>query len=206
MKKIIIKSFILFGLLSNFTSKKIIEIKNLNEVENIIIKELKIDKSDKNTIILLDSRILFYYEKSDYKKTDNKLNKKDYVKKKKSPILKNKEYKEIVENLILKLNNFYILKTGFQEEIKLINNTYEVFYLPIRQKQQEKDPVIIGKIIFDAFIRPEVIIYLINLYKKIQIKKIIYITNNKNINFDFSNKEEVVTIFLPKENIQNFKK
>ena len=196
----------LFGLFLNCTNKKIIEIQNLNEVENIITKELKINKDDKNTIILLDSRILFYYEKSNYKKTDNKLDKKKHEKKKKSPILKNQQYKEVAENLLFKLNNFYILKTGFQEDIKLINNTYEVFYLPIRQKQQEKDPVIMGKIIFDAFIRPEIIIYLINLYKKIQIKKVIYITNNKNINFEFLNKEEVVIIFLQKENIENLKK
>ena len=200
VKKIIIIK--LFFFLNFSTSKKIIEIKNLNEIENTLTKELKINKEDKNTIILLDSRLIFYYEKSDYKKFEKK---EDYSKKhhekKKKPILRKSEYKGIIEDLLGKFNNLYILKTGFQEDIKLINNTYEVFYLPFRQKQQDKDPVIIGKIIFDSFIKPEIIVYLINLYKKMQIKKIVYITGNKNMNLEFFNKEEVITIFIPRDNI-----
>ena len=76
MKKIIIIK--LFFFLNFSTSKKIIEIKNLNEIENTLTKELKINKEDKNTIILLDSRLIFYYEKSDYKKFEKK---EDYSKK-----------------------------------------------------------------------------------------------------------------------------
>jgi hypothetical protein len=201
MKKIIIKKFFLFTFV-NFTSKKIIEIKNLNEIENLLTKELKIDNNDKSNIILIDSRIIFNYEKENYKdsKKNSNINnnenfsKKKYEKKKGKLTLKKQEDKVIIESLLSKYNNIYIIKNGFQEDIKLINNSYEVFYLPVRQKQQDKDPVIVGKIIFNSFLKPEIIIYLINLYKKIQIKKIIYITNNKNLILEPINKEEYIII------------
>lgn len=207
MKKIIIiKNFLLFYLCGfNCISKKIIEIKNLTEIEDLLIKELKINKDDKNTIILLDGKVIFNFKKLDgkknYKKFNNKNEDKEISKseKKHQLTLKKDEYKLIVEKILEKFNNLYIVKTGFQEEIKLINNSYEIFYLPVRQKYQDKDPVIIGKIIFDSFLRHEIIIYLINLYKKLQIKKIIYITNNKNINFQPLNKEEFIIIYLPKQ-------
>lgn len=207
MKKIIIiKNFLLFYLCGfNSISKKIIEIKNLTEIEDLLIKELKINKDDKNTIILLDGKVIFNFKKLDgkknYKKFNNKNEDKEISKseKKHQLTLKKDEYKLIVEKILEKFNNLYIIKTGFQEDIKLINNSYEIFYLPVRQKYQDKDPVIIGKIIFDGFLRHEIIIYLINLYKKLQIKKIIYITNNKNVNFQPLNKEEFVIIHLPKE-------
>lgn len=187
MKKIIIRF-----LFTAINATKKININSFNEIETNL-KDLT-KKDNNNTIILIDGQLIFKYNKNN-KSIPNKNHKKKH---RGILTLRKPEIKEIIENLLKNHNNLYILKKGFKENITIINNSNEIFYLPIQQRLEERNPIIIGKIIFDGFIKLEIIIYLINLYKKISLKKIIYITSNKYINFEFPNKEELIIIYLPK--------
>lgn len=199
MTTIIIKLYKLSFLLINVNTE-IINMENLNELNKFLEKNIQ-------SLIICDSRIFYntqFYNKNNIsnnnKISNNPLNNKNNKSYKTKIELKSPEHKNVLCDLLKKYENFYLIYTGSnipEPLIELTNsNKNNNMYLLI--KKGTKNPYIFNnKIIIDYFIRHEVIIFFLILYKKINMKnkKIIYITYNDKI-FRTIHNEEIIWIII----------
>jgi hypothetical protein len=181
---------------SNVKENKIIEITSLKEVEKVLENE----KVQTNDLILLNTGILFDFSK---RKKDGKsyesINKQSKSFKEEKPplLLKNEEYKNIVNNYIKKYPLFILLHKGLVENIfYFTENSQNKILLPVKiSRENKQQPVLIGNVLYGCFVKEEILIVLLNFYKQ-KSKRVFYITYGNPIIPSINSFQEIIIISL----------
>jgi hypothetical protein len=201
IKKIIILNICLY-LNICLNTNKTIQINSLTEIENILIKE----KIDIQCPIFFHSNLVLQFVKKNkiHKDHDNK--KFDHEKKKKiNFFLRKEEDKVIVNNLIKKYINFFLLHKGKIEDINFFTlKNQDKINLPVKISNNSKyksrygdnTPALVGNILYCNFFREDLMIFLLLFYKKLVCKKIVIIIYGDNIFYNYNSSYEILIISL----------
>ena len=188
-------SFVAFAPIKNIKTKFI-------NLENILSKE-NIDP--KRDLILFSTSILLKLpERKKNKKLPKEYERKKTIKYTPTPLpLKAPENVNIINNLFKKYAYFFLLHKGFYENItyfsEAIKNKDKLF-LPVKMyskgNNSTRDPVLIGGILYGNFIREDILIFLLGVYKKIQFKKVLLITYGEPHFTCFDAHQEIIIITI----------
>lgn len=160
---------------------QLMEIQTINNLDDAF-KQLQIDGND---LILISTSLLldFSQRKKKTHKKKTSLN---------APLLtplplKKEEYKGIVNNYLKKYPLCFLFHKGQVEVINYFHMPDNIkkskLFLPVKMRSYNRDPVLMGNILYGNFVREEVLIHLLCFYKKLNCRRVIYITYGKpNIN------------------------